>query len=341
MRHTIKAALLLSTLLFCVHPSISFADDASDASKLYKAGQLNEAIKKIDAVLAQKPKDAQMRFLKGIILTEQNKPNDAIAIFSKLTDDFPELPEPYNNLAVLYASNGQYQKASAALEMAIRTNPTYGTAHENLGDVYAKLASQSYDKALQLDSGNSTAKLKLSLVKNLIGNTTGGTNPKLNPPATAPKTNVVASAPPSPASTAINSSTAVASKSADVKTPAKAEEKPSKSDNENIANIIDAWANAWSAQDVNKYLSFYAKDFQTPNGESRNSWADERRSRIEGKGKIQVRVESPNIHVEGGSATVKFKQHYSSDRLSASSRKVLILNKQDGKWLIKQERSGN
>nr|WP_315473164.1 tetratricopeptide repeat protein [uncultured Undibacterium sp.] len=316
-------------------PAISLADDASDASKLYKAGQLNEALKKIDAVLSQRPKDAQMRFLKGIILTEQNKANDAIVIFTKLTDDYPELPEPYNNLAVLYASNGQFLKASTALEMAIRTNPTYGTAHENLGDVYAKLASQSYDKALQLDSGNSTAKLKLNLVKNLIGNSTGGTNPKNNPAATP-----IANLPSSPTATAAPPKQ-VENRVASIPAANTSKASAITSEKDTVLDIVEAWAKAWSNRDVTKYLAYYAKDFQTPKGESRNAWAEDRRSRIEGKGKISVRIEDANVSIDGSSATVKFKQFYSSDRLSSNSRKVLVLSKQDGKWLIKQERSGS
>ncbi|MFZ6817557.1 L,D-transpeptidase Cds6 family protein [Undibacterium sp. Ji22W] len=333
MRHSIKTACAAIILSIGFSPLV-WADDASDASKLYKAGQLNEAIKKIDAVLSQRPKDAQMRFLKGIILTEQNKPAEAITIFSKLTDDYPELPEPYNNLAVLYASNGQFLKASAALEMAIRTNPTYGTAHENLGDVYAKLASQSYDKALQLDSGNSTAKLKLNLVKNLIGNTTGGTNPKTttnNPPpiASIPNTPTVTATPP-----------AKVSEPKSTPTPPTKPVVPN-NDKDNVLDTVEAWAKAWSSQNVSKYLNYYAKDFQTPKGESRSNWAEDRRSRIEGKGKIGVRIDAPHISIDGNVATVKFKQFYTSDRLSSASHKTLVLSKQDGKWLIKQERSGN
>ncbi|MBI3712358.1 MAG: tetratricopeptide repeat protein [Burkholderiales bacterium] len=330
MQSSFKHCLAALSLCLSFTPAICLADDASDASKLYKAGQLNDALKKIDAVLAQKPKDAQMRFLKGIILTEQNKSSEAITVFSKLTDDFPELPEPYNNLAVLYASNGQYVKASAALEMAIRTNPTYGTAHENLGDVYAKLASQSYDKALQLDSGNSTAKLKLSLVKNLIGNTTGAVNPKTTTPAN-PIANVNASA-----KLAEPKSVPVASSN-----PAPTNKPAANNDKDAALNLLESWAKAWSNQDVSKYLNFYAKDFQTPKGESRQAWAQDRRERIEGKGKINVRVDDANITIDGNTANVKFKQFYTSDRLSATSRKVLVLTKQDGKWLIKQERSGS
>ena len=123
---------------------MAYADDYSDVNRMLRAGQLAEANAKVDQFLATKPRDAQMRFLKGVILTEQSKPADAISTFTKLTEDFPELPEPYNNLAVLYASQSQFDKARAALEMAIRTNPSYATAHENLGDVYAKLASQGF-----------------------------------------------------------------------------------------------------------------------------------------------------------------------------------------------------
>jgi tetratricopeptide (TPR) repeat protein len=154
--------------------SSAWADDYTDVSKLIKNGQYPEAMVKADAFLAQHPKDANMRFMKGLIFAEQNKTNDAIVVFTKLTEDYPELPEPYNNLAVLFASINQFDKARAALEMAIRTNPSYSTAHENLGDVYAKMASQAYDKALQLDSGNSGAKLKLNLIHNLFSNTNSG-----------------------------------------------------------------------------------------------------------------------------------------------------------------------
>jgi tetratricopeptide (TPR) repeat protein len=333
MRHTMKSAFALSALFLSFWPLISFADDASDAGKLYKTGQLNEAIKKIDAALLQRPKDAQMRFLKGIILAEQNKSSDAITVFTKLTDDFPDLPEPYNNLAVLYAANGQYSKASTALEMAIRTNPTYGTAHENLGDVYAKLASQSYDKALQLDSGNSTAKLKLSLVKNLIGNTTGGTVPKLN----SNNSNPIPAAPLTNASSVAAAASTVTPKQTEIKTTSK----PASSEKESVLSAVTSWSKAWSNKDVSKYLNHYAKDFQTPKGVSRSAWADERRSRIEGKGKIEVQIDDVKADVDGDNATVRFKQQYSSDRLSATSRKILVMTKQDGKWLIKQERSGS
>ncbi|MBC3868705.1 nuclear transport factor 2 family protein [Undibacterium oligocarboniphilum] len=341
MRQTFKKIIIISSLSFAFLSMAAYADDAADIGKLLRSGQTSEALQKVDAALAIRPKDAQMRFLKGLILTEQNKTTEAINIFMKLTDDYPELPEPYNNLAVLYASSGQYDKARASLEMAIRTNPTYGTAHENLGDVYAKLASQAYDKALQLDSGNTNAKLKLTLVRNLVGNTTGGTNPKNNP---SPATQVAQlSAQPKPAATSkIEKIEPETAKSIETTNPSKSkvQQTQDKEDDE-VIKAIENWAKAWSNKDTNTYLAHYAKDFQTPKGESRKAWAEERRNRIEGKGRISVKIETPKVNLDGNSATVKFRQIYTSDQLTANSRKTILMIKQDGKWLIKQERAGS
>ena len=186
----LKRALLALSVSACFSfvSAPARADDAADVSKLLRAGQTDQAMQKVDAALAQKPRDAQMRFFKGLILTEQGKTNDAIAVFLHLTEDYPELPEPYNNLAVLYASQGDYEKARASLEMAIRTHPSYATAHENLGGVYAKLASQAYDKALQLDSNNSAAQSKLTLIRELIAVNTAPPGSKGKPGANPPPT---------------------------------------------------------------------------------------------------------------------------------------------------------
>src|SRR6476469_9241119 len=144
------------------------ADDLKEAQKLYGQGKLAPPLEKVDAFLKAQPRDPQGRFLKGLVLTEQKRVPEAIQVFTGLTEDFPELPEPYNNLAVLYASQGNYDKAKSALELAIHTHPSYATAHENLGDIYAQLASRAYDRALQLDKTNSTAQTKLALVKELF-----------------------------------------------------------------------------------------------------------------------------------------------------------------------------
>lgn len=368
LRYVWSRALILSLAGLCAFPVM--ADELSDVSQLLRAGQHGAALAKADAFLNRNPRDAQMRFLKGVILTEQNKSAEAITIFSKLTDDYPTLPEPYNNLAVLYASSGQYEKARTALDMAIRTNPTYATAYENLGDVHAKLASQAYDKALQLDNSNVGAKSKLTMVRTLVGNTSGGTNPKVA---------VVAAAPSAPAKIEARPDTKLEPKpvvreapkaevkaeakpeiKAEVKADPKAAQKQAQkleaeakreakakahaaeaAERDQVMNAVNAWAKAWSARDVKAYLNAYANDFDLPAGQSRKTWTDERRARIEDKARISVKIETPQVSLNGNTATVKFRQIYDSDRTKANSRKTLVMVKQSGKWHIKQERAGS
>jgi tetratricopeptide (TPR) repeat protein len=157
------------------------ADEVQEINQQYRSGNLSGALTRADASLAKNSKDAQTRFNKGLILADQGKTNEAIAVFTGLTEDYPELPEPYNNLAVLYASQNKYADAKNALEMAIRTHPSYATAHENLGDIYAKMASLAYDKALALDSKNAAAQTKLALIQNLIGEQTAKPSPVTAP----------------------------------------------------------------------------------------------------------------------------------------------------------------
>lgn len=144
------------------------ADDARDVRELLRVGKTADAMLKVEQALARQPADPQLRFLKGVVLTEQKKTSEAIAQFTRLIQDHPSLPEPYNNLAVLYSELGQYDKARVALEMAVRNNPRYAAAYENLGDVHAKLASEAYAKALQIDAGNRAVPLKLALIRELF-----------------------------------------------------------------------------------------------------------------------------------------------------------------------------
>jgi len=160
----------LALLLLGAFCTGAMADDYADVNQLLRQGKAPEALAKADAYIAGKPRDPQMRFLRGVILTEQGKTADATATFTQITQDFPELPEPYNNLAALYAQQSQFDKARDALENAIRLNPNYATAHENLGDVYARLAAQSYGRAQQLASTNASAAPKLALIRQIFLN---------------------------------------------------------------------------------------------------------------------------------------------------------------------------
>ncbi len=325
----------------------AYADDYADVNRLLRAGQLAEATTKVDQFLATKPRDPQMRFLKGVIQTEQGKPNDAISTFTKLTEDYPELPEPYNNLAVLYAGQSQFDKARAALEMAIRTNPSYATAHENLGDVYAKLASQAYSKALQLDNTNTGVQPKLGLIRDLF-------TPKGRPvavaaapaapaPAPAAKPPAPAAAPATPAPAPVAAApaakppVAAPAAAAPAATPAPA---PASSGNaeQEITAAVQNWAAAWSAKNTGDYFNAYGKDFDAPGG--RKNWEEERKKRILGKSKISVKLSNIAISVSGNTAKARFKQDYDADALSVTSSKTLNLVKAGDRWVIVKETSG-
>jgi tetratricopeptide (TPR) repeat protein len=342
----VRAAGLMMALLLAA-PLHAQTDELQDVNQMLKQGQFDQALTRVNSYLAGRPKDARGRFLKGLILAEQNKSNDAIKVFTDLTQDFPDLPGPYNNLAVLYASQGQYDKARGALEQAIRTHPSYATAHENLGDIYAKMASQAYDKALQLDKSNSTAQSKLNMIRDLFPadpRTAKVAASKVEPakvaaappPAPYDPTKVAPAAPP------VVAAAPVAAKPAPVTREPEPAAKPlPKRDPEEVLAFVNAWAQSWSNNDVVSYLAAYASDFRTPRGEPRAAWEAERRARIAKPRKIQVTLDTPKVAFDDNNrATVTFLQHYSSDNLKQTNAKVLVMTKAGDKWLIQQERSG-
>ena len=340
----IVSALTIVALCSAVASLPVYADELQDIKNLLKQGNQGQALDRANAYLVSHPKDAQVRFLKGVALTEQNKTAEAIKVFTALTEDFPELPEPYNNLAVLYASLQQYDKARQALEMAIQTHPSYATAHENLGDIYAKMASVAYDRALKLDKSNAAAQTKLALIKDIfpINNRQQRVTAKPNT-APAVKPAVIAVAPavaPTPAPTPIPTPAPTPAKIPEK--PVEKSEKPKQNPSQAITDAVNSWAQAWSNQNVSSYLSHYAADFKTPKGEPRSEWEKFRKERISAPKKIQVSLSAIKISVKDDThAQVTFRQHYRADTLNTSATKTFVLIKSGDKWLIQQERIGS
>ncbi len=342
MLHRFLSHVRLARLLAAALASVAMlawaapADDLREAQKLYGQGKLQPALEKVETFLKSQPRDPQGRFLKGLILTEQKRVPEAIQMFTGLTEDYPELPEPYNNLAVLYASQGNFDKAKSALELAIHTHPSYATAHENLGDVYAQLASRAYDRALQLDKSNTSAQLKLAMVKDLFSSqkvaaATRNDAVRTEAPAAKPE-------PARPEPSAKTEMARAAPPAAAVK-PA-AEPQPADGDKAQVAAAVESWARAWSAKDVQGYLASYAPDFEVPAGESRSAWEKQRAERIQKPKSIEVSVKILSTQIGNGEATVAFRQSYRSDTLKSNNTKTLKLVKSGDRWLIKQERVG-
>jgi tetratricopeptide (TPR) repeat protein len=304
-------------------------DEQADVARLMQSGQLAEALRRVEGLLMLNPANAKMRFNKAIILAQQGKTPEAITLLLKLTEDHPDLPEPYNNLAVLYAANGQYESARIALDKATANNPGYGMAFENLGDIYIELASQAYEKAAKLD-GNANARAKVAALRGNVQSAGGVVKPVALP---------------------VKGALAMADTTAAVARPAQDRAAAQKSTTEQTApasnaeqtavlDAVKAWANAWSARDVNGYLAAYSSDFVTPRGMSHAKWAAERTERITSKQHIAVKVEAAKVTLNGDRATVQFTQHFSSDKLRSTDQKTLMLIRRDGAWRIREERVG-
>ena len=348
--------------------------EAQEIQRLIKSGQSTQALKLIDDALAKNPKDPAMRFRRGVTLSMLDRKAEALQVFQKLVEDHPEMPAPYNNLAVLYGSQGDYDKARAALVAAIRTNPQYATAYQNLGDVYAQLASQAYSKALQLDKSDTTVPPKLVLLRELIANPgqaaaapVAAATPAPAPvptPATKPTQVAVAAPapvaapkpapapPPAPAPAPV-----VAPKPAPVPAPAPAPvvakpapapaptpaPAPAAASGDAVAEVsgaVHAWAAAWSHRDMGGYLGAYTPDYAT-GGKSHKAWEEDRKARIVPRKRIAVEISDLRVSVAGDKAQAHFKQTYESDTLTTSGHKTLdLVRSPSGKWLIKQESVG-
>jgi len=145
--------------------------DLQEVQKLMAAGQFKPALARADAHLAKNPRDAQMRFVRGVILSELKDTAGAREVFERMTEEYPELPEPYNNLAVIDASLGQLQRARTLLEAALAIRPDYVTALENLGDIHLQLGVDAYQRAAKLQPSNRNLGNKLSLSRELLSKT--------------------------------------------------------------------------------------------------------------------------------------------------------------------------
>src|SRR6266853_899936 len=262
----------------------------------------------------------------------------AVPLFALVISALPVSADELQDIDRLL-KQGQHEKARQQLEMSIRTHPSYATAYENLGDVYTKLASQAYDKALQFDSSNAAAKNKLSLIRDLMS------SKRLPRSSSAPSETSTEPTPPSAARTAPAKSAETKLASGQARSGAtKPAEKPARAQDgsgDEVLQTVLAWAGAWSKQNVETYLAFYAQDFKTPKGEARSEWEAVRRQRISGPKKIEVAVESPKVTLrDQNNAVVSFRQMYRSDNLNIKSSKTLVMVRSDGRWLIQQERAG-
>ncbi|GJM04183.1 MAG: hypothetical protein DHS20C09_01740 [marine bacterium B5-7] len=332
------------SLLLCISNAYS-KTSYGDIQLLINQGEYKEALKLTENQLSANKSDIKLQFMKGLVLTRLDRYSDAEKVFIQLTADNPELPEPFNNLAVVYAAQGKYPEAEEALKNAINTHPSYATAHENLGDIYAKMASRAYNQALELDTSNTVAREKLSLVNELI----------TAPPV--PEKTVVASATPKRAKSVAKIKSAVkpVPEPEIITIPAKSGPTPNKTaippvkkidaeeaiarNRKAVEKTIKNWANAWSAQDVDGYLANYGQEFIPPKRMSRNEWERDRRKRLRRPSFIKITLSDIKINLHGKDyAEIKFTQTYQSNTYGDKVKKEVLMRKVSNTWLITQER---
>ena len=338
------AAVSVVGLMFVAGPCVVRADELQDVSKLVANGKLDDAEKRADVFLAKNPKDAQMRFLKGVVLTQRGRRDEAIKIYAGITQDYPELPEPWNNLAVIYASQGEYDKARESLETALRVTPNYTTAHENLGDVYAALAARSYQNARRADPNNAAALRKLNAARVLLaGNSAPAStaaapsSSTAAPPATSSPRSQRNVGLPAPAG-APAAIAGVGATAPDVVIPASATSVPSGS---NIVAIENSPV-ADSSSGTSTIASTIGPTI-TPTISAPASTTDQAKPIADVTGAVKrwaasrsVQVDDLKVRVDGDTAVARFRETAQSPR--RVSNKLLTLKQDAGDWTVTGER---
>ena len=310
-RHTAVAACL------ALAPFVAAAAVTGEVQSLIQQGQYQKALAQLDALVDDNPQDAEVRFTRGLVLVQLARTDDAIRVFADLTRDYPQLPEPYNNLAVLYAQKGDYEQAREALEAALATHPSYATAHENLGDIYAALAGAAYNRALLLDQNNQGLRNKLSLIGQLDGRSVSA-----RPAAPSPARPAAVEAPPPALTPTPSAPPSVAAPTPEV---------------DGVQAAVDAWARAWASQDVDGYFAAYADAFEPEGGLTQAAWREQRRDRISRPGDISVEVRELRSEATDAGARATFTQAYQSDNFSDVVTKVLDLVREGDDWKIARE----
>ena len=309
----------LCTLAFAGN---ALGDELQDVKSLLHKGKLVDALSQANKLLEKRPADPSIQFVKGLILSEQKKTSEAINVFAKLTQEHPDFPEPYNNLAVLFALDGQYAKAQLALETALKVNPKYTTAQENLGDVFLQSALQAYVDAAKSDGGSVGLRAKLRSVRGTLGM---APNEVVGDKRGTGGARRAESAPPSA--------------TGEVASTAGAKPIDSQMERELVLKVVDQWVKAWTRKDISAYFATYAPDFRPAHGQTREQWQKNRRLRINKKDQIDIQVVSPSVTVEDRTAVVNFQQVYMAGKISSNARKSLTLKNDSGTWKIFQEKS--
>ena len=300
-------------------------------------GRTREALTRLESQSDRLAADTEARLLRGVLLAKLGRTAEARELYQRLILERPDLPEAYNNLAVMHAAAGDYDTAIEILKQGLATHPSYRTTYDNLTKVYGKLAGEAYSKALG-DERIDDEPLRLALLNGLA------TAPAAAESATAPPPDRVAQAPPveePPPAVPAPSMPELA-----IQTPEPAAAAATDDVEQAIWQTVQSWADAWSGQQADVYLSFYGAGFQPPGGSSRADWEALRRRRLAAPEYIEISLALLEVELPSPDrAIARFVQSYESDRFRDTVTKALVMTSTGRGWrivgeVVEEESSG-
>lgn len=291
----------LTVMLLCLLGAIAPADAASlqDLQNLLEQKRYSAAAETGAQLLQQYPDGERVRFLVAYAYQMNGQAEQAIALYRALIVDNPGLPEPRNNLAMIYLERGDYDRASQMLIEAINSHPSYATAYDNLSRIYKGIASEAYRRAVSESSEPAKYRHDIELT---------------------PLARLESLSPGDDAGSATPDAIEIANRGT------------------LLIERVKRWARAWSDKDFDAYTGYYAPDYRADQA-TREQWIAQRRSRILRPGDIRVAVDAFEIRSRSENrAIIDFRQSFDSPTYSDRVVKRLVLNRIGGQWKITEER---
>ncbi|MCK4710493.1 MAG: tetratricopeptide repeat protein [Gammaproteobacteria bacterium] len=308
-------------LLACLLSSSVQSNTIQQLEAELKKNRYSQAAKIGLAMLRQQPKDIQAQFLTAVAFQQNRQPEIAQRYYLQIINSNPELPEPRNNLAMIYMDKGQYDEAINLLITSLKTHPAYATVWQNLNLLYQGLASEAYRKALSKENNSRSVmdKIQLSALSTLYGSTTQTPEPSKPAPKKA-KPLQLAKVPAPVAETKTIKAIV-----------------PAENTQDNLIKPLQDWASAWSQKKFDNYINAYAKDYKG-NKASHQAWVNYRRTRIMKAGGINVQLTRFKIKSHSQSqAIIDFHQSFKSPTYRDNVVKRIYLTKINNHWKITKE----
>jgi len=368
--------LLNSQITFAITSNVSLSEKGQrilkDAQQQIVDKKYQRALELSNEVLDENHQQYEAQFVQAEALSHLGKMDESVKLYMHILKANPRLPEVYNNLANLYARQGNLDLARKTLEQGIATNKQYQTLYENLSAIYVEMARGAYSKALKLGVHAKAVQLKTLTMASVDpaslaqSNQNQATDIRTTPPTTTVKPvldsveqNVIVMAKAEALSSkeVDSASVAIVEKKIQlpIKVPVKVEKKiakpvfnpivtskpETKINKDEVITSLQGWAAAWSAQAVDLYLSFYGEEFK-PNKLSKKVWAVQRRVRIKKPAWVNVRLADFDVQVkfkQTDHVVVQLVQDYRAENYHDKTKKQFKMKHTMDGWRILSEQT--